>query len=137
MNKCGSTASQSRIIALVTLLAMLVAPLCAPVCSSRACADSSTAQNGDCHSSLTATDKVAASTIASKRACGSQEFPAAKLNETRNSPEPWKRHLKANTSSDFFAPATASGAVRGARYSLPGGTSRIGTSPFPPAVLRI
>lgn len=134
MNMLRRASSPSRIIALFTLLGMLLAPLCAPVCSLRICADRLTTQSDDCHGSLAATDSGAGSTIAAKRACGSQEFPTANLNEGTNSIERLKQN---HTPPDLLAAQTSFGAQSSELYRLPGMASDIVTRLFPPTVLRI
>src|SRR4029077_986890 len=134
MNMLRRASSPSRIIALFTLLGMLLAPFCAPVCSLRMCADRTTTQSDDCHGSLAATDSEAGSTIAAKRACGSQEFPTANLNEGTNSIERLKQN---HTTPDLLAAQTSFGAQSSELYSRPRIVSSIGTQLFPPTVLRI
>lgn len=92
---------QRRAIAIFTLLAMPVAPLCASVCGSRACSSLSSTLGDDCHSSLAANDTVPQTGVAAIRACGLQEFPAAAINETSNSPDRVKKDSALHASSNF------------------------------------
>src|SRR6266478_5129430 len=101
MNILRSAILCRRAVAVFTLLAMLVAPLCTPMCGSRACANLSSAQNEDCHSSFAANDGARRTGVAAIRICGSQEFPAAALNERSNSPERMKHDSAVYTSSNF------------------------------------
>src|ERR1700693_2971869 len=92
-----------RTIAMSTLFAILVAPLCASICGSRACANLSSSQSEECHSSLAADNDGAQARLAAVQGCGLQEFPAATLNEKPHSPERMKQVSTVRTSSNFVA----------------------------------
>jgi hypothetical protein len=106
MNIWPNAFLQRRAIAILTLLAILVAPLCASLCGSRACANLSSTQTDDCHSSLTASDSVPQTGVAAIRVCGSQEFPSAAINEKSNSPERIEQVSAVQASSNFVPAQT-------------------------------
>jgi hypothetical protein len=105
-----------RAVATFALLAMLVAPLCASLCGSRVCASSSI-QGEDCHSSLAASDHVPRTGVASIRVCGSQEFPAAMLNEASSSPDKMEKDSAVCASSNQASSQCVHLAVSDACYS--------------------
>src|SRR6266852_7858352 len=90
MNILRSANLCRRAVATFTLLAMLVAPLCASLCGSRACANLSSTQSEDCHSSFAANNS-ARTGVAAIGVCGLQEFPAAALNDSTSSPDRMKQ----------------------------------------------
>jgi hypothetical protein len=126
-----------RIIATSTLFAMLVAPLCASICGSRACANVSSSQSEDCHSSLGADNNGPQTRLAALRGCGLQEFPSATLNEKSNSPERIKQASPVHTSSNFVAAQSARIQVSGACYSRADREYGVTNTSVQPAVLRI
>src|SRR6266478_6287901 len=106
-----------RPVAIFTLLAMLVAPLCASICGSRVCANWSSAQSEDCHSSLAANDNGPRAGLAAIRVCGLQEFPSAALNERANSPARMKHDSAVHTLSNFVLPQSVQLPARAPSYS--------------------
>jgi len=126
-----------RAVAVFTLLAVLVAPLCTSMCGSRACANLSSAQNEDCHSFFAANDGARRAGVAAIRICGSQEFPAAALNERSNSPERMKHDSAVYTSSNFVALQSVQLPVRDPSYSRADDERCVTNMSVQPAVLRI
>ena len=126
-----------RTIATSTLLAMLVAPLCASICGSRACANLSSSQSEDCHSSLGADNHGPQTRLAAVRGCGLQEFPSATLNEKSNSPERMKQASTVHTSSNFVAAQSVRVPMSDASYSRPDSERGVTSTSVQPAVLRI
>jgi hypothetical protein len=126
-----------RTIATSTLLAMLVAPLCASICGSRACANLSSSQSEDCHSSLTADNNEPQTRLAPVRGCGSPEFPSATINEKLHSPEQMKQASAVRTPSNFVAAQSVYVQVSGACYSRADRERSVTNTSVQPAVLRI
>jgi hypothetical protein len=125
-----------RTIAMSTLLAMLVAPLCASICGSRACANLSSSQSEDCHSSLAA-DNDGRARLAAVRGCGLQEFPSATLVEKANSPERMQQASAVHTSSNFVAAQSVRVPVSDACYSRADRERAVTSTSVQPVVLRI
>jgi len=126
-----------RIIAISTLFAMLVAPLCASICGSRVCANLSSSQREDCHSSLAADNNGPQTRLAAIRGCGLQEFPSATLNEKSNSPGQVKQASAVHTSPNFVAAQSVRVQVSGACYSRFDHERGVTNTSVQPAVLRI
>ena len=126
-----------RIIATSTLFAMLVAPLCASICGSRACANLSSSQNEECHSSLAADNNGPQTRLAAFRGCGLQEFPSATLDEKSNSPERIKQASSVHTSPNFFPAQSVYVQASGATHSRADRARGVTNTSVQPAVLRI
>jgi len=126
-----------RTIATSTLFAMLVAPLCASICRSRACANLSSSQSEDCHSSLAADNNGPQTRLAAVRGCGLQELPSATLNEKSHSPERMKQTSAVHTSSNFVAAQSVHVQASGARYSRADRERGVTSTSVQPAILRI
>jgi len=126
-----------RTIATSTLLAMLVAPLCASICGSRVCANLSSSQSEDCHSSLAADNNASQTRLAAVRGCGLQEFPSATLTEKSNSPQRMQQASAVCTSSNFAAAQFVHVQVSGACYSRAERERGVTSMSVQPAVLRI
>ena len=126
-----------RTIATSTLLAILVAPVCASICGSRVCANLSSSQSEDCHSSLAADNNGPQTRLAAIRGCGLQEFPSATLNEKSHSSEQMKQTSAVHTSSNFVAAQSVRVQVSGACYSRFDHERGVTNTSVQPAVLRI
>jgi hypothetical protein len=126
-----------RTIATSTLFAMLVAPLCASICRSRACANLSSSQSEDCHSSLAADNNGPQTRLAAVRGCGLQELPSATLNEKSHSPERMQQASAVCTSPNFVAAQSVRVQVSGACYSRFDHERGVTNTSAQPAVLRI
>jgi hypothetical protein len=137
MNMMRNANLLRRTIATSTLLAMLVAPLCASICGSRACANLSSSQSEECHSSLAADNDGPQTRFAAVRGCGLQEFPSATLNEKSHSPERMKQASTVRTSSNFVATQSVHVRVSGACYSRADRERGVTSTSVQPAVLRI
>jgi len=137
MNMLRNANLLRRTVAMSTLLAMLVAPLCASICGSRACANLSSSQSEDCHSSLAADNNGPQTRLAAVRGCGVQELPSATLNEKSHSPERMKQTSAVHTSSNFVAAQSVHVQASGACYSRADRERGVTTTSVQPAVLRI
>jgi hypothetical protein len=126
-----------RITALFTLLAMLVAPLCAPFCGSHVCANSSSAQDENCHGTSALNDNTPQVSLAVAHTCGLQELPTAALSETTNSLDFVKQTYATYTSLHFVAPPSLLLAASGTHSPHPQLESRIESGSLRLSILRI